>query len=171
LALPVISGVLPPVSGAGAWLGYQLNKNFAALPREKVESASYMYEERNSREPDYTQIVFLEAGKVRQIDILFGGGNKNIVFHRIMFQDGKFSYGLRDLDRDGTFDVREYYDEDGKLGSVIVDTTGDGKPDYTESFFPDIVNEWDIDGDGILDAREVRRAGDTRSRSYFWGAP
>jgi tetratricopeptide (TPR) repeat protein len=164
LALPVISGVLPPVSGGAAWLNYRLDRNFVTLSREKVEAASYMYEERNARESGYTRIVFLEDGKVRQIDIVYSGGNESLVFHRLVFQNGKCSYGWRDLDRDGTFDVREYYDEDGKLDSVAIDTTGDGKPDYFESFFPENITEWDTDGDGILDAREVRSAGDIR---YF----
>ncbi|MDR1316799.1 MAG: hypothetical protein LBK13_07995 [Spirochaetales bacterium] len=169
LALPLISDWTPPSAENPSWLNYRLNRDFALLPREQVENFAYMYEERNSREPDYTRIVSLHEGKIRQIDIVWSKGEESIVLHRIIFQDGKFVRGLRDLDRDGIFDVRESYDELGGLRDVLVDTTGDGKPDYAESFLPHILG-WDTDGDGRIDAREVREAAGMSLREYYGGA-
>ncbi|MDR1933709.1 MAG: hypothetical protein LBQ57_12910 [Spirochaetales bacterium] len=175
LAVPIIADA-QPAAGAPEWLDYRLNREMAALTRETVESAAYMYEERNSREPAYVQEVFLADGKVRRIDVRYAGGKNGVVVHRLMFEEGRLSLGLRDLDRDGTFDVREFF-EDGKLARLSIDTQGDGKPDYTESFFPELVKEWDIDADGIIDAREVSGPdGPPRSRyaipfeRYYGGA-
>jgi hypothetical protein len=159
LALPIVRGFAP---GAGtSWLDYHLDEAWRELPREKIEALSYMYEERNAREPDYRRLVFLTGGRVRQMDFTYGG----VVFHRVFFDGGRFSYGLRDLDRDGVFDTREFY-EDGKLAALRADTTGDGKEDYAETFFPDIIKEWDIDGDGVIDAREALRGGGEPGRYY-----
>ncbi|MDR1179109.1 MAG: hypothetical protein LBK44_01280 [Spirochaetales bacterium] len=168
LALPLISDWTPPSAENPSWLDYRLNGDFALLPREQVENSAYMYEEWNSREPDYTRIVSLHEGKIRQIDIVLNKGEESVVLHRIIVQDGKFVHGLRDLDRDGIFDVRESYEEGG-LRDVLVDTTGDGKPDYAEAFLPHILG-WDTDGDGRIDAREVREAGGMNLREYYGGA-
>jgi tetratricopeptide (TPR) repeat protein len=168
LSLPVVSGGMSLAAGQPAWLDYRLNRDFAVLPQEAVERSAYMYEERNSREPDYTQLVLLHEGRIRQIDIVRGAGEEKLVLHRVMFQDGKLAYGLRDLDRDGTFDVREFYDGEGRLSYALADTTGDGRPDYAESFLPHILG-WDTDGDGAIDAREVREAGGISFREYYGG--
>jgi tetratricopeptide (TPR) repeat protein len=169
LALPLISGWKPPAAEELSWLDYRLDRDFTALPGARVEGAAYMYEERDSGEPDYTQLVSLQGGKIRQIDIVWNAGGKSVVLHRIMFQDGKFAFGLRDLDRDGVFDARESYDGEGKLALVLVDTAGDGTADYAESFVSRMLG-WDTDGDGAIDAREIREAGGVRLREYYGGA-
>jgi tetratricopeptide (TPR) repeat protein len=158
LALPLIDGVLP--GEETSWLDYRLNKDFTTLAREKVEEAASRYVE-SAREPRGDRVVWLSAGLARQVDILRHG----VVVHRLFFDEGRFSYGLRDLDRDGVFDTREFY-RDGKLVALRADTTGDGKEDYAETFFPDMIKEWDIDGDGLIDAREARGEGGRPERYY-----
>jgi tetratricopeptide (TPR) repeat protein len=165
LAVPIVLGIPPAASVGVPWLDYRLNRSLASFSRERVENSAYMYEERNSLEPEYVQEVFLENGKVQQIDIKYMEKTPNVIVHRLLFEKGRFSYGLRDIDRDGNFDLREFF-EDGKLMRLSLDTTGDGKEDYTESFFPDIVKEWDIDGDGVVDAREARGGDGLTRRSY-----
>jgi hypothetical protein len=184
LSLPIVAGKLP---AAGiAWLNYTLNGEALAFPREKAEKAAYVYEETIAAQPDFRQDVFLDKGKVRQIDIVYvrepfrmpnragsvpGAGERLVVLvvHRLMFEGGKFSYGLRDLDRVGIFDVREQYHPDGKLSAVFVDTDGDGKKDYIEGIMdpltPVILKYWDTDGDGMIDAEEIR-SGEKTSRNY-----
>jgi hypothetical protein len=159
LALPLIEGALP--GEEVSWLDYRLNKDFTTLAWEKVEAAASRYEESSAREPASRRVVFLAEGRARQIDIEYGG----IVIHRLFFDEGRFSYGLRDLDRDGVFDTREFY-EDGMLAALRADITGDGKEDYAETFFPDMIKEWDIDGDGIIDAREARGDAGDPQRYY-----
>ncbi|MDR2588437.1 MAG: hypothetical protein LBC67_03325 [Spirochaetales bacterium] len=148
------------------WIGYALNARAEFLPLEKVHSFTSMYEERNSASADYAKRVFLRGGEAVQIDIVFSGGEKEIILHRIVLDGGRISYGLRDIDRDGVFDVREFF-EDGKLRSLSLGKEG-GKEEYRETFFPDILKEWDFNRDGIIDARELwTSAGPLRH--YFEG--
>jgi tetratricopeptide (TPR) repeat protein len=92
---------------------------------------------------DHGQKVFMEES-------LSGDG---IMDHRVWFQGGQPQRGSRSLSRDGVFRVSETW-KDGKLAAEAIDTDGDGKVDYRETFGSAPVRSWDFNEDGRDDSRE-----------------
>ena len=75
--------------------------------------------------------------------------------HIISYEDGNRVAGMRDADHDGRFEVAEQYD-DGELALLLVDADGDNTFEYRERLQPEASVSWDYDGDGVVDARELR---------------
>ena len=104
-----------------------------------------------------------EDGKtlLRRIDIAHGLavymeeslGADGIMDHRVWFEGGRPVRGARSLARDGAYQVSETW-KDGKLAAESVDTDGDGKVDYRETYGPAPVRSWDYNEDGKDDSRE-----------------
>ena len=92
---------------------------------------------------DRGQRVFMEES-------LAGDG---VMDHRVWFQGGQPHRGLRSLARDGVFQVAETW-SNGRLAADAIDTDGDGKVDYRETFGSAPVKAWDFNEDGRDDSRE-----------------
>ena len=92
---------------------------------------------------DRGQKVFMEES-------LAGDG---LMDHRVWFQGGQPSRGLRSLAHDGVFQVTETW-SNGRLAADAIDTDGDGKVDYRETFGSFPLRAWDLNEDGRDDSRE-----------------
>ena len=124
---------------------------------EGLKSASRLIEEFSAAGNDLKRF-HIRGGEIRIFEAVRGEGDTEIIVRRVFFENGSPASGLRDLDLDGRFDVREEY-EDGILSAV----TGAG---YTESFWAAALKEWDFDGDGKIDAREYRTGKNRVRREY-----
>lgn len=100
-----------------------------------------------------TRVLTLEDGIVLREAIDEDGDGR--IDHVIGYEDGVRVAGMRDADRDGRFEVAEQY-EDGELALLLVDADGDNTFEYRERLQPEASVSWDYDGDGVIDAREVR---------------
>ncbi len=80
-------------------------------------------------------------------------GADGVMDHRVWFQAGRPLRGSRSLSRDGRFQVAETW-KDGRLAADAIDTDGDGKVDYRETFGSTPVRSWDFNEDGRDDSRE-----------------
>ncbi|MFW5806656.1 MAG: hypothetical protein ACOCWU_03210 [Spirochaetota bacterium] len=100
-----------------------------------------------------TRVRTLDEGEVVR-EVRDGEGDGRID-HVIAYKNGRPSTGVRDADRDGRFEVFEEYEE-GELAVLFVDATGDGAVDYTEDLGPERGRQWDVNGNGIMDAQEFR---------------
>ena len=104
-----------------------------------------------------------EDGKtlLRRIDVVRGLpvymeeslGGDGVLDHRVWFYAGRPVRGVRSLARDGVFQVSETW-KDGTLAAEAVDTDGDGKVDYRETYGQTPVRSWDYNEDGRDDCRE-----------------
>ncbi|HET6486577.1 MAG TPA: hypothetical protein VFH83_09175 [Spirochaetia bacterium] len=74
--------------------------------------------------------------------------------HRVWFQDGQPVRGERSLDGGVTFPIGETW-RAGILVSEAIDTNGDGKIDFRQSFAPRPSKSWDYNEDGMDDSRET----------------
>ena len=83
--------------------------------------------------------------------------------HRVWYGRGQPERGARSLSRDGIFQVTETW-KNGTLAAEAVDTDGDGKPDYRETYGAITVKSWDFNEDGRDDSREMEMADRTHVR-------
>ena len=74
--------------------------------------------------------------------------------HRVWFQDGQPVRGERSLDGGRTFAVSETW-RAGSLVSEAIDTNGDGKIDFRQTFAPRPSKSWDYNEDGVDDSRQT----------------
>lgn len=103
---------------------------------------------------------------IRRIDLAGGqrvfmeesSAGDGVLDHRVWYSRGQPQRGARALLRDGVFQVTETW-KDGKLAEEAVDTSGDGIPDYRETYVPALVKSWDFNGDGKDDSREYAAPG------------
>ena len=100
-----------------------------------------------------TRVLTLEDGIVLREAIDEDGDGR--IDHVISYEDGERVAGIRDADHDGRFEVAEQY-EDGELALLVVDADGDNTFEYRERLQPEASVSWDYDGDGVVDARELR---------------
>ncbi len=100
-----------------------------------------------------TRVLTLEDGVVLREAIDEDGNGR--IDHVISYEDGTRVAGMRDADHDGRFEVAEQY-EDGDLALLLVDADGDDTFEYRERLKPEASVSWDYDGDGVIDARELR---------------
>jgi len=100
-----------------------------------------------------TRVLTLEEGVVLREVIDEDGDGR--IDHMIQYEAGVRVSGMRDADRDGRFEVAEQY-EDGELALLLVDADGDNTYEYRERLQPEASVSWDYDGDGVIDARELR---------------
>ncbi len=99
------------------------------------------------------QRIYLRDGSTHRVlrDELGDGS-----WDRLLLYDGEVpTAGVRDLTGDGYFEVVEGYRE-GRLVALAIDTTGDGAADVFERHEEVPAREWDLNGDGRIDAREFR---------------
>jgi hypothetical protein len=73
--------------------------------------------------------------------------------HRVWYARGQPERGGRSLSHDGVFQVTETW-KNGRLAAEVVDTDGDGTPDYRETYGANPVKSWDFNEDGRDDSRE-----------------
>jgi tetratricopeptide (TPR) repeat protein len=73
--------------------------------------------------------------------------------HRVWYTRGQPERGTRSLSHDGIFQVTETW-KNGRLAAEVVDTDGDGTPDYRETYGASPVKSWDFNEDGRDDSRE-----------------
>ncbi|MFO7780664.1 MAG: hypothetical protein R6W94_03475 [Spirochaetia bacterium] len=100
-----------------------------------------------------TRVLTLEDGIVLREAI--DEDEDGRIDHVISYEDGNRVAGMRDADHDGRFEVAEQYD-DGELALLLVDADGDNTFEYRERLQPEASVSWDYDGDGVVDARELR---------------
>ncbi len=79
---------------------------------------------------------------------------EGVIDHRVWFQNGQPIRGERSLDGGLTFAVTETW-RAGALVSEAIDTNGDGKVDFRQTFAPRPSRSWDFNEDGIDDSRET----------------
>jgi tetratricopeptide (TPR) repeat protein len=85
--------------------------------------------------------------------------------HRVWYTRGQPEKGARSLSRDGVFQVTETW-KGGRLAGEAVDTDGDGRPDYHETYGASAAKSWDFNEDGRDDSREYEMADGTRVREF-----
>jgi len=108
---------------------------------------------------------------IRRIDLAGGqpvfmeesSAADGIFDHRVWYTRGQPERGARSLSRDGTFQVTETW-KNGHLAGEVVDTDGDGIPDYRETYGAIPMKSWDFDEDGRDDSREYELPDGTRVR-------
>ncbi|NBB89572.1 MAG: hypothetical protein GVY23_00030 [Spirochaetes bacterium] len=100
-----------------------------------------------------TRVLTLEEGVVLREVIDEDADGR--IDHMIQYEAGVRVSGMRDADRDGRFEVAEQY-EDGELALLLVDADGDNTYEYRERLQSEASVSWDYDGDGVIDARELR---------------
>jgi tetratricopeptide (TPR) repeat protein len=108
---------------------------------------------------------------IRRIDLSAGqsvfmeesSAGDGIFDHRVWYARGQPDRGVRSLSRDGVFQVTETW-KNGTLAAEAVDTDGDGKPDYRETYGAMLVKSWDFNEDGRDDSREIEMADGTHVR-------
>jgi tetratricopeptide (TPR) repeat protein len=107
--------------------------------------------------------IGLDRGKRTYMEEDAGG--HGVIDHKVWYEDGLPVKGLRDLRGDGAWQETDTY-RSGKLWKSVVDTDGDGKPDYAELRDGGLIKLWDYNEDGIDDARERAGAGGTVVREF-----
>jgi tetratricopeptide (TPR) repeat protein len=155
-------------SGARTWLlaPATLSIPFLAEGRPltptpaEVRRMARRQEERNAG-GGVVRTVWLNAGVPAYMEEDTTGDGR--VDHKLWYVNGVPDHGLRDLTGNGTFPVRESW-RDGKLASEVVDTNGDGRPDYEELYSPTPMRLWDYDEDGRWDSRQYSSGGGTTIR-------
>jgi tetratricopeptide (TPR) repeat protein len=108
---------------------------------------------------------------VRKIDLAGGQpqfmeeseAGDGVLDHRMWYSQGQPERGARSLSRDGIFQVTESW-KNGRMVSEVIDTDGDGTPDYRETFGVRPMRSWDFDEDGRDDSREYDMPDGTRIR-------
>ncbi|MBN1697505.1 MAG: hypothetical protein JW881_08335 [Spirochaetales bacterium] len=109
-----------------------------------------------------------EGGRpVSAADLLNG---KYVVFRHDTDENGTYDYiteyskgvpsfGRRDLDGDGIYEIEEVYKK-GKLDKIIYNHDSDNHPDCIQYYSADFTlyeTHWDYNSDGRIDAKEVRK--------------
>jgi tetratricopeptide (TPR) repeat protein len=85
--------------------------------------------------------------------------------HRVWYRNGVAVRGSRSLAGDGVYQVSETW-RDGRLVLQEVDSDGDGRIDFRESFGGRPVRSWDYNEDGIDDSREFSGAAGTTIQEF-----
>lgn len=66
------------------------------------------------------------------------------------FSEGRVEERLKDPDKDGLFEIREFY-QDGKLIKIHYDGNNNNIPEYIEEYGDTLLRTWDGNEDGIAD--------------------
>ncbi len=85
--------------------------------------------------------------------------------HLVYYSAGLPVHGLRDLDGDGSFEVRELY----LAGSLVQNayyTDGSDKPYLVEQYMPGPERYWDCTDDGVFDIKEYQGGKNITVREY-----
>jgi tetratricopeptide (TPR) repeat protein len=138
---------IPPVDGSAPRIAARI----APPAADAVRRGS-------SRQEEYaadgvTRVRSTDFDRGRKVFMEESIGGDGVMDHRVWFQAGLPLRGARSLARDGTFQVTETW-KDGRLVAEAVDTDGDGKVDYRETFGSSPVRSWDFNEDGRDDSRE-----------------
>jgi len=110
---------------------------------------------------------------IRRIDLAAGQrvfmeestAGDGVFDHRVWYSRGQPERGARSLSRNGTFQVQETW-KNGKLAGEVVDTDGDGTPDYRETYGTSPAKSWDFNEDGRDDSREYEMPDGTHVREF-----
>lgn len=122
-------------------------------PLEDLARLAYRLTERSSE--GATRVADLSAGlPLRAVEDLDGDGMTDRI---VRYSDGGARTVLRDIDGDGAFETTELHGTGGAV-TIFVDTDGDGAPDVREVHAGGYLGEWDLNGDGLVDIAEARRA-------------
>lgn len=120
------------------------------LERDELHSAAIRLDTLRS-DGSVAERVYLRDGRTSRV--LRDGHGDGSWDHLLLFDGEVPTAGVRDLNGDGYFEIVEGY-RDGRLVALAIDTTGDGVPDVFERLDGVPVREWDLNGDGRIDARE-----------------
>lgn len=149
-------------ASVAAGLAFRAASTPGSLTLDQIQQSSYKVEEYGPDGSVARRIDLLRGKRVFMEEDTLGKGTFD---HRVWYQDGQPVRGSRDLDGSGRFAVSETW-RDGRLAAIAVDTKGDGKVDYRESYVPGLIKSWDYNEDGIDDSREYTSGPDTVVREF-----
>jgi hypothetical protein len=125
---------------------------------DALRRASYQLEQYAPDGVTPVRRVQLSAGE--RVFMEESSAGDGVLDHRVWYSRGQPEKGARSLSRDGVFQVTEAW-KNGRLASEVVDTDGDGTPDYRVTYGETPVKSWDFNGDGRDDSREYAAADGT----------
>ncbi len=140
---------------------YRIDRSFALPDPEDMRRTAYKIEVSVPSSP-FLRRYLVKGGEIVKLEEIAPGGSGERVRRRVDFSDGKPLLGERDLDMDGTFDLREIY-SNGTL--TALEFGKNPNPIYREKLGPVRMKEWDVNGDGLIDAKEYRN-GPGRVREF-----
>jgi len=161
-ALPFLTFTPFPKANSPFFLG---STGFFNLPSEyECIVSAFSFRKKTDSLEEFTS---LEKGIPLQREKFRNGRLDSI----LEYAKGRPSLDYADLDGDGKFETQRFYDPlgDGSISTVIkalIDSNGDGVPDYRESFQPPYRKEWDFDFDGLFDAFE-EKSDEKRTKREF----
>ncbi|MFP4564993.1 MAG: tetratricopeptide repeat protein [Spirochaetaceae bacterium] len=131
---------------------FRLSREPPVLSEELLRENAFRLE-LGAPEGPVTRVRALEEGAV--LGEVVDEDADGRIDHVIAYEEGARVAGLRDADHDGRFEVVEQY-EDDQLSLRLVDLDGDDTFEYRERLQPEARVSWDYDGDGVIDAGELR---------------
>ncbi len=156
-----VTAALPP-EGPRFSSEVQLKPSVRTISRAELAAAAVTIEQVRA-DGTIAERMYLHEGQTRQLLRDERGDGRWDRYVR--YDRGVPVAGVRDLTGDGSFEAAEGY-RDGRLVALAVDTTGDGIPDVFEYDETESVREWDLNGDGLIDAREFRIWTDSVTREF-----
>ena len=149
-------------SGAGEGLRDYVIYPFGYPDENEIEAFSYSLQEYGGGLVPRRSVSLLDGRQILAEEDADGDGT---VDHVVYYSVGVAVSGLRDSDGDGVFEQRETYSQ-GELVEIRVYGDEDRYPEFMEVYAPEGGKHWDHNGDGIVDYREYRGAGDLMVREF-----
>jgi tetratricopeptide (TPR) repeat protein len=139
------------VAGSGKTAVYLPTPTGAAAPTERALAASALSS--STIRKDESELLFLDRGVPLKREVRVGGLLVSITDYRL----GLPILERADLDGDGRFETERGYEAGGsgapaELAWARVDADGDGLFEYREEARFPFRKEWDLDGNGSVDA-------------------
>jgi tetratricopeptide (TPR) repeat protein len=136
---------------ATAGLAPRLAQSIRPPSLDRLRKAAFAIDEYS---PDGTRVVrHLELAHGVAVFMEEDTNGDGILDRRVWYRNGIPVRGSRSLTGNGVYQVGETW-RDGRLAGQAIDTDGDGKIDFRETFGERPVRAWDYNEDGRDDSRE-----------------
>jgi tetratricopeptide (TPR) repeat protein len=133
------------------------------LTLDQLQNAAYGMEQRAADGVALVRRVVLGRGK--RVFMEEDENGDGVLDHRVWYVNGAPVRGERSLADNGPYPVLETW-RDGKIAVESVDTDGDGKPDFRQTFGASPMKAWDWNEDGTDDSRELPGPGGSVVREF-----